>query len=162
MVRVPHDRSMNVSDQITVAAWVRPSGAEGWDAILTKGPSNGSGFNHAGNYELRIEAGSRLLGFLHQRGWFEDTSFLPALQPAIAPEQWSHVAVTASTGGSGIVHYYVNGELVDVFPESILIDRFPVNNNDLLIGNRADFFTGFDGHIDDVALFDRVLSQEEI
>jgi hypothetical protein len=56
----------------------------------------------------------------------------------------------------------VNGELVDVFPESILIDRFPVNTNDLLIGNRADFFTGFDGHIDDVALFDRVLSREEI
>ena len=162
VVRVPHDRSLNVIDEITVAAWVKPSGAEGWDSILIKGPSDGSGFNHAGNYEFRIEASTRFLGLFHQQGWFEDTSPLPALKPAISSHQWTHVAITASTEGSGIVHYYVNGELVDVYPESILVDSFPVNSNDLLIGNRADFFTGYNGLLDDVALFDRVLSGGEI
>ncbi len=159
---IPHDRSLNVRDEITLTAWVKPSGAEGWDSILAKGPSDGSGFNHAGNYEFRIEAGSRLLGFLHQQHWFEDTSPLISLQPSIPNEEWTHVAITASTHETGEVRYYVNGTLVDVFPESIPIETFPINSNDLFIGNRADFFTGFDGLIDDVAIFDRILPLEEI
>src|SRR5687767_11813297 len=71
-VEVPTSSSLDIAGAITLAAWVKPTGA-GWDAILAKSPSDGSSPNHAGNYEFRIENGGRRLQFLHQQGGVNDT-----------------------------------------------------------------------------------------
>ena len=156
-VLVPHDPRLNITSAMTIAAWVKPIGNGVWDGIIAKNPSDGSSLNHAGNYELRIDAGSRTLKLLFQRGDIDDTSGVNS--SAFVPEgQWTHVAVTAD--GTN-VNYYINGVIATA--------RLPMdpgfgatNTSPLYIGSRADFFTPMDGLIDDVAIFDEVLTENEI
>jgi hypothetical protein len=157
-VLVPHNSSLDITSSITISAWVKPVGNVGFDGVLAKNPSNGSMNNHAGNYELRIENASRRPHFLYQRGAANDTAF--ALAPtAVVPEGvWTHLAITAQAGG--MVDFYLNG----TFAESLPVEAtFGVpNTNPLYIGSRADLFTTFNGFIDDVAVFDEVLTAGQI
>ncbi len=159
-VLVPHNESLDIEAAVTISAWVKPVGEIGWDGILAKNPSDDSASNHAGNYELRIDNGTRLLHFLYQRGGVDDTNFHPSGGAAIPPDVWTHVAVSAER--SGEVRFYVNGALVEVHAAPAADTFGTVNRNPLYIGSRADLFTAFDGFLDDVALFDVALSQEQI
>ena len=160
-VLVPHSDKLDVTEAITIAAWVKPVGDVGWDGVLAKNPSEGSGVNQAGNYELRIENGGRFLHFLHQQGEVDDTAFHQGTDAIVTGGEWSHVAITGDTV-SGDVLFYINGELSQMIEGIIAVDAFPTNTNPLYIGSRADFFTAMDGFIDEVALFGRALTAEEI
>lgn len=159
-IEVPHDVSLDISEAMSIAVWVKTDGAIGWDGILAKNPSDGSNDNQAGNYELRIENGSRQPHFLYQQGGTNDTTFpiAQADESIIEDAVWTHIAVTVEQDGE--VNYYVNGELADTQP---INENFgATNESPLYIGSRADFFTGFDGLMDDVAIFDGVLGTEQI
>jgi hypothetical protein len=160
-VLVPHSDGLNATEAITIAAWVKPVGDMAWDGILAKSPSDGSGLNHAGNYELRIENGARFLHFLHQQGGADDTAFHQGTASIVPGDQWTHIAVTADAT-SGDVAFYINGELSETLSGVIAVDAFPTNSSPLYIGSRADLFTAMDGFIDDVALFGRALAADEI
>jgi hypothetical protein len=72
-------------------------------------------------------------------------------------ETWVHLAVTRTEDGD-VIHY-LNGEnngegFVD-FPGLDL-------DQNLFIGSRADFVTNMFGRLDDVAIFNEVLSDEEV
>lgn len=157
-VLVPHNSSLDITSAMTISAWVKPVGNVGWDGVLAKNPSGGSLNNHAGNYELRIENGNRRPHFLYQRGGTNDTAF--ALAPtAVVPEGvWTHLAVTAQAGG--MVNFYLNGTFAEALPVEATFGA--LNTNPLYIGSRADFATTYDGFIDDVAVFDEVLSAGQI
>ncbi|MFN0130775.1 MAG: LamG domain-containing protein [Verrucomicrobiales bacterium] len=161
-VQVPHDPALNMVAALSITAWVKPEGEIQWDGIIAKNPSPDSNANHAGNYELRIENGGRFLHFLHQQGRADDTAFHQGQAAVVPSDVWTHVAVTADAAGSGDVLFYLNGELVDQLPGIIRVKEFPVNENSLFIGSRADQFTSFDGYLDDVALYDGVLTQAQI
>lgn len=159
-VLVPHHDSLNAADGITIAAWVKPMGDMEWDGILAKNPSDDSATNHAGNYELRIENGSRGIHFLHQQGGADDTAFYLSDTTPVAGDVWSHIAVSGAKGGD--LKFYINGAEVFTWAEP-LADTFGTPNaNPLYIGSRADLFTAMNGYLDDVALFNRALSAEEI
>ncbi|MEZ5324864.1 MAG: LamG-like jellyroll fold domain-containing protein [Verrucomicrobiales bacterium] len=160
-VLVEHAESLNITDAITIAAWVKPVGETGWDGIIAKNPSDGSASNHAGNYELRIENGARYLNFLYQQGGSDDTTSQQALESVIDPDVWSHVAVTADTA-SGDVNFYINGELSQTFEGILPVEEFPTNEGSLYIGSRADLFTPFDGFLDEVVLASSALTADQI
>jgi hypothetical protein len=157
-VLVPHDQTLNIVGQGTFAAWVRPIGNIGWDGVLAKNPSNGSALNHAGNYELRIENGTRRPTFHYQQGGVNDTIARDPGAGALVNDVWTHVAVT--TTASGNATFYVNGAVVGSQP---LNQNYGATNfNPLFIGSRADLFTVMNGRLDDVAVFDHVLTASEI
>jgi hypothetical protein len=157
-VLVPHNSSLDITSSITISAWVKPVGNVGWDGVLAKNPSDGSVNNHAGNYELRIENGNRRPHFLYQRGGMNDTAFALAPTAVVAEGTWSHLAITAQAGG--MVNFYLNGTFAEALPVEA---TFGVpNTNPLYIGSRADLFTTFNGFIDDVAVFDEVLTAGQI
>lgn len=159
-VLVPHDDGLNITEELTIAAWVQPQGDAEWDGIIAKNPSEGSMPNHAGNYELRIENETRALHLLYQNGGVDDTAFHQATEAIVTGDTWSHVAVTAVKGGE--VNFYINGELADTHADLVLESFGATNTSPVYIGSRADFFTVMDGLIDEVALFDRALSADEI
>ena len=166
-VLVPHDTSLDITGEISISAWVKPVGEAGWDGVLAKNPSDGSADNHAGNYELRIDNGSRVLHFLYQRGGNDDSKFHPGTTDSmIPPDVWTHVVVTASNdqvdGGDSTIRYYINGELVEEHVDPVDTNFGAPNENPLYIGSRADLFTTFDGFIDEVAVFNEVLDEERI
>ena len=160
-VLVEHSESLNLEETLTLTAWIKPVGNTGWDGILAKNPSAESAPNHAGNFELRIQSGGRALQFLSQRGGINDTATYTSAETVIQANEWSHIAVTAKAG-SGNLQFFLNGELSETLTEAINFDAFPVNENPLYIGSRADLATPFDGFLDDVALFDGVLSESQV
>ena len=159
-VKVPHAEILNVSNALTISAFVKP-GNNAWEGILGKNPSEGSADNHAGNYELRIENGSRQLVFLYQQGGDNDTSTQPGVDAVIESDVWSHIAVTADLE-SGDILFYVNGELASTVEGVLALDEFPINDSPLYIGSRADLFTGFDGLIDELSLWNEALDADQI
>lgn len=160
-LEVPDADSLDIAEAITIAAWVKPIGEIGWDGILAKNPSDDSAPNHAGNYEWRIENGGRFVHFLHQQGGTDDTAFHEGQSSIIAPDVWTHVVVTADIV-SGDVAFYINGELSETLEGIIGVDEFPVNENPLIIGSRADFFTPMNGFLDDVMLLNRAVGADEV
>jgi hypothetical protein len=85
---------------------------------LAKNPSEGSGDNHAGNYELRIENGSRAPNLLFETGAPNSTQGHLASPEHVVPEgQWTHLAVTAAAGGD--LKFYLNGDLVETAEAAI-------------------------------------------
>jgi hypothetical protein len=156
-VLVPDSDSLDIESAITIAAWVKPNGNISFDGIVAKSPSDGSLTNHAGNYELRLENGTRVPTFHYQRGSANDT-LANAGQVAVANSAWQHVAVTATKGGHST--FYVNG--IPSGPTALGGLFGATNNNALYIGTRADLFTTMDGWIDDLRIYDNALSTQEI
>ena len=113
---------------------------------------------------LRIENGSNQMHFLYQQGGTDDTAFPISTQPAavIEANQWTHIAATVAQIGAdpGEVKYYKNGVLVDT--KAINVGFGATNTNPLYIGTRADFFTQWNGQIDDLRIYNTVLSGAEI
>jgi large repetitive protein len=159
-VLVPDSDSLDVSSALTIAAWVKTVGNVGWDGVLAKSPSDGSMANHAGNYELRIENGTRGLNFLYQRGGVDDTDVGRLSGAVVGEGVWTHVAVTAEAGGA--LNYYLNGSLAETHAAPVDPAFGAVNASPLYIGSRADLFTTLDGLLDDVAIFNEVLNEAAI
>ena len=164
-VLVPHNSSLDITEAMTVTAWIKTEG-NAWEGLLAKSPSDGSGANHAGNYEIRVENGTNQLHFLYQQGGVDDTAFPISDTPeaVIAPGQWTHIAVTVEQIGAapGQVNYYQNGVLADGDNLPISEGFGATNTNPLYIGSRADLFTQFNGSIDELRIYNHVLSEAEI
>ncbi|MCA9184126.1 MAG: LamG-like jellyroll fold domain-containing protein [Pirellulaceae bacterium] len=158
-VEVLTNATLDIAGAITMAAWVNPTGS-GWDAIMAKSPLDGSGSNHAGSFEFRIENGGRRLQFLHQQGGVDDTVGYSSTG-TVNNGTWSHVAVTAVD--SGEVNFYINGALAGTSVHNGNFGFF--TSSPLYIGNRGDFAnlgTPFDGAIDDVRLYNEALTATQI
>ena len=159
-IEVAHTETLTIREAITISVFVKPGNNE-WEGILAKNPSDGSSENHAGNYELRIDSGGRNLHFLHQQGGNDDTAFHQSALAIVESDVWSHLAITAEVA-SGDVDFYINGEHIETLAGVISVDEFPPNENPLYIGSRADFFTGFDGLMDELSLWNEVLDADRI
>ena len=162
-VLVDHSDSLNMTETLTVTAWVKTAG-NAWEGLLAKNPSEGSPDNHAGNYEIRVENGSNQLHFLYQQGGVADTAFPISQEPeaVIDPGTWTHIAVTVEQFGDepGEVNYFTNGVHADT--QTINVGFGATNENPLYIGSRADLFTQWDGNIDDLRIYNTVLFGPEI
>ena len=156
---VPHDASLDITEAITIAAWVKPAGT-GWGAILAKSPSDGGGANQAGNYELRLQTGgNQSVQWLYEQGpGINSTVTLTAPGAGPAVGQWSHLALTHDTGGN--FTYYLNGAAVGSGTGPTFGTL--TNTNPLYLGTRADLFTTINGHLDEVGLWNRALSGPEV
>jgi hypothetical protein len=157
-VLVEPDESLDILEAITIAAWIKPIGNFEWDGIVAKNPSDGSALNHAGNYELRVENGTRSLTFLNQQGGFDDTMTYGG-GPIIVDSEWQHVAVTVNEDG---VSFFRNGAFHSSRPLGGAMFFGEPNTSPLYIGSRADLFTTMDGLIDDLRIYSEVISDEDI
>jgi len=153
----PHSASLTINGAITVAAWVKLTANPNFNTIIAKNPSNGSGNNQAGNYELRVR-NNRQLDFNWERGTPDSTTGLTSSGTVANNNVWTHVAFAGTPGGS--YTFYING--VPAGTGSMPNNFLGQNTNPLYIGNRADAAVPFPGSLDDVALFAGALGPLEI
>ena len=146
-VSIPCSKSLDISDAITIEAWVRHEGDDfkGWECILSKGDTA---------YRLHIFPGTFVFDFgANIGGGFND------LQATESPESgvWYHVAATYDGDKSCI---YVNGKLSGSADWPGPIDT---NEFDLYIGENSESAGRFfSGAIDEVKIYNRALSGVEI
>ncbi|MDZ4783557.1 MAG: LamG-like jellyroll fold domain-containing protein [Planctomycetia bacterium] len=152
---VPDSPSLDMAEGLTIAGWVNMSDAANYYFIAVKGPSGEATNNYPGNFELRISP-SGFLEYLHQTDPTTGLSFYSSTV-SIVPQEWHHVAVVATVGAS--VEFFVDGVAAG---SAGMAGPLLVNDNQLIIGSRADGHSTFLGWMDDLAIWNEPLRNVQI
>jgi hypothetical protein len=141
--------SLNIIGDLTISTWVYMKDAMSYPFIL--GKPNGA--NDWG-YLFQFDADSRRVNL-----YLEDANqeWTTEADTAVTLNQWTHLAVTYD---GTTIQYYFNGA-PDGTKSAAVGGSIKSNTASVLIGKRSDGFP-FKGTIDDVMIFDRVLSVNEI
>jgi len=148
-VEVPHSASLSLTDAITIMAWTNMAvGSSGEMAIVSKGTWAANDLP----YELTETPG----GVIYWQ--FYNDAGRDTCSPNSPPvDQWHHIAATYD---GQIFKAYIDGALGEEWQYQ---GTMPENTASVTIGKRsksADCY--FTGMIDEVVIFDRALSVEEI
>jgi len=147
-VEIPHNPLLSITDEITITAWTYMRGnASGELAIVSKG-------GWAANdlpYELTETPGGVIFWQFYDDGGRDTCA--PDSPPV---EEWHHLAATYD---GQIFKCYIDGELAE---EWAYAGTMPENTASVTIGQRSRGGTYFNGMIDEVAIYDRALSEDEI
>ena len=148
-VEVPHDESLTVDGDVTVMAWIRtsrhagPEGA-GWQGIIAKG-------NNPRSYSFYTERGGGLHLSVSNFQGSNSTHQIPL-------DQWVHVVAQVDRG---VHRYWIDGINRGNFD---LNARLPggTDRAAVRIGNTHENLRTFLGSIDEVRIWNRALSEDEI
>lgn len=143
-----NDASLNITDAITIEAWVRVgSFATDWQRVVCK-ETTGDGYS----------LGLRSTGAIE---WYLGGTVLESYANDILLDTWFHVAVSYDKNlPDSQMKIYVNGNLKKSGTKTTTI---PVNTKNLVIGRRSTSdMLYFNGLITDVRIYNRALSQQEI
>ncbi|MCL5281239.1 MAG: PA14 domain-containing protein [Planctomycetes bacterium] len=146
-VRVPDNASLNMTDGITITAWVNPRWT-GNNRIMQKS-SEGSD----DQYRLLKEGGNNIRFHVPPFPNLEATGFIPA------KGEWSHLA---GTYDGKEVRIYLNGKMV---ASQAATGKMGTSNGPLFIGTKhstAPAGDEYNGLMDDVRIYNRGLSAAEI
>lgn len=150
-VIVPHDDSLHPAEQITIDAWINPTSYGMYDPVVTK-----AGGEALAGYILEFLGDHIFFGIVLDP--YPIGAIYNSPTAYIEPGVWTHVA---GVYDGNYIRLYVNGVEVDgatYVPGSIRYDT-----NELNIGGHPvfpdRFFTGL---IDEVDVFSRALTAEEI
>jgi hypothetical protein len=149
-VEVPDNDNLDLVSAYTLQAWINPHNVAKWtQSILMKRASGYSTINYE-FWQTYDKAGSH----------FYDGDFRGVLtSEVLTANSWYYLA---STWDGNYMKIYVNGSLVAT---SIDLSSYtpPINDLSLQIGGETSVSTWyFDGLIDEVAIWDRALTDTEI
>ncbi|MBI2145075.1 LamG domain-containing protein, partial [Candidatus Woesearchaeota archaeon] len=161
IVNVTNSPSLNITDSLTLEAWIFPHGQVSTAKIVYK--SNDSEPTGYGLSYQQDETQSRQVSFFIGNGTkaWQDASnnYYAHCSSSLPVNSWSYVAATTSAGLSSI---YVDGQLCNVsnYTGSIAPNDFP-----LYIGGHVFTPTSrqmFNGSVDEVRVWSRALNHSEI
>ncbi len=142
----PDASSLDLTNAMTLEAWVRPSALGGWRTVVFKERPGGVVYGLFAD-----QAGSRPLGqvFIGSERNATGTSALPL-------NTWTHLATTYD---GAVVRLYVNGVLTGTTSVS---GAMAASTGVLRLGGNGIWGEWFAGLIDEVRIYNRVLSAAEI
>jgi fibronectin type 3 domain-containing protein len=146
-VLVNHSASLNLTNAMTLEAWVYPtSAAGGWHAIIQKEVD--AYFLHSSGTGAPLDptAGGTFSGQL---------SYFAASSP-MTLNAWNHVAVTWD---GSIMRLYVNGAAAATQTRGGTLQS---TTAPLRIGGNSPYAEMFQGRIDEVRIYNRALTQAEV
>jgi hypothetical protein len=153
-VEVPHDDAFN-SLPLTITAWIKTAQASGsYPGIVTKYSGGGAQGYAIGIDQGRLSAWYYVDGanYLWDGGAASNTAF-------VADGEWHHVAYVVDAGGGSV---YLDGWLANTHPwvgtAGATAAGVPLNFG-VYFGGTGQYFNG---QLDDVALWSRALTQEEV
>jgi Concanavalin A-like lectin/glucanases superfamily/Domain of unknown function (DUF1929)/Bacterial Ig domain/Kelch motif len=129
-IQVPGSASLNVSNNLTVEAWAKPTSVSGFADIAGKGAS----------YEIAVQPADYgfqvLFQMLSGGAWYSATTVASG---PLAVNQWYHIAATYDGSAMRI---YVNGTLMGSLTVSGSIDASTAPFRIATVDAQADNFTG--------------------
>jgi hypothetical protein len=146
LVTIADSPALDLSDGMTVEAWVRPTALSGWRSVVLKERADGLAYGlYAHENAQRPAATVHVDGDISAAG----TGGLPL-------NAWTHIAATHD---GATVRLYVNGALAGTTPAS---GRMPETTDALRIGGNLVWGEYFSGRIDEVRIYNRALPATEI
>jgi hypothetical protein len=151
-IDVSNSASLNITGSVTVAAWVNTN--------LTFPSANAQEivgkFDATGGYFFRVnDSGGTNFTVIDSSGTVTGAS---GTNLTITPSTWTHVAGVYNQGAAGAINLYVGGALSSDTATSA--NPPGTSSAGLIIGRNG--VNEFNGHIDDVRIYDRALTIEEI
>jgi hypothetical protein len=144
-VTVPDANTLDLTNGMTVEAWVRPSSVSGWRTVLMKE------FGADLSYAIMGSGGSGPAAFIHT------SSGANAPAAANLPlNVWSHVAATYD---GSTLRMYVNGVQVATNPTA---GNLRVGTGPLRIGGNSGSGEYFSGLIDEVRVYSKALTAAQV
>ncbi|MFK8185041.1 MAG: NF038122 family metalloprotease [Phormidesmis sp.] len=137
---------LDITQDLTLATWIKGDAFESWDGLITKGTSQIP-------YGLSVLGDGRLIlqtnyGYSGSQDYFSNAS--------LTLGEWQHVAVTYDGND---VRFYIDGQLDSSHTANI---TFETNNQALVLGSDPTIDAYLDGALDDTRIYDRALSAGEI
>lgn len=153
-VQVPDSPSFDIDDQITVAAWINPESTWSWRTIVSK-------FAHTRrHYRLDLywflynrKIGISLAGPCGRWDLWRPNVYIPT-------DIWTHVVLTYD--GSEMVMYKNGVAMADRRERGALELADSSSDESFYIGKNTEWGEYFKGKIDDVRIYRRALSADEI
>jgi hypothetical protein len=146
-VEIPDHADFHLTNAISVALWMQPEGEQASSAKLFIKQKSGQ-YPYALQYD---DTGQGLFATVYASTRYDTAPHIPDF-----PGEWAHMCFTYD--GSVLI-LYKDGEQVASVNTSGQLQQ---NSLSLSIGCRLDFDQNFNGIIDDVRLFNRELSPEEV
>ncbi|MFV0265854.1 MAG: LamG-like jellyroll fold domain-containing protein, partial [Draconibacterium sp.] len=144
-ISIQHSDELNMSEALSFSCWIKPAVLQN---AMIFGKSN---YTSATNYLLRIQSDGNLQ--------WEYNGFLNTTTRPLEADKWYNIVVTANNPGE-YRQIYVNGQLV---AETISSSGpFGSITNPLTIGYASRGAEYFKGVIDDLRMYNKVLSPPEI
>ncbi len=138
-----------VDKAVSVEAWIQSAGNNVNANLIFAG-------SESLDFGIWIQGGRFFAGI-----WNSDGAQCSAVSPSgPTPGQWYHVAMTCDLNADKTVRLYIDGKLISTSPAVGTAIRSAHTTID--IGGRTPNASYFNGIIDDVKIFNRALSEEEI
>lgn len=153
-VNIPHNANQLLTSGFTLSAWIKPDslGEGNTGKIIDKA----TGSNAQAGYTLQMLTGNAII--LNVNAGSGKQSAAGSVVPGDG--NWYHVLVTVTA--AAFVTFYINN-VVSGTPGTTGALSGITTTNDIRIGNRSGATDrSFDGGIDDVRIYNRVLSAAEI
>jgi len=145
-VEVLDSTSLDITDEITIETWIKPKEYTYIEWVVSKykayhlGLDSDSRINHV-RFELQISELSRIY---------------TSSDGTVNLNEWNHIAVTANSTN---LFFYIDGVQDEVI---IGVNVYGVSDYKLWIGSDEFAETFFEGIIDEVAIYNRALTSDEI
>ncbi len=145
-ISTPHSTTLNMQDSLSFSVWIKPEILTGTRMIFGK-----SNYTTNTNYLLRVKSG----GYIQwEYNGYTDTDSVP-----LQLNTWHHIVVTASGPGQ-IKKVYIDNQLVKETlassgPFGLVTDPFTIG----YASYNSEYFIGA---IDDIRMYNKVLSESEI
>jgi hypothetical protein len=149
LVTIADANDLDLSTGMTLEAWVRPSTINGWETAVMKERTGGLAYSLYGGSPSGPPA-----GYITRAGTTSDIGAVGA--SALPLNTWSHVATTYD---GAVVRVYVDGTLV---ASQAAVGSIIGSASPLRIGGNTIWGEFFNGLIDEVRVYNRVLSAAEI
>ena len=147
MVTVPDAPGLDATSAVTVEAWVNPVTSSNWRSVVMKESASGLAYALYASDDRGLPGGYANLG----------SADLNATGVATIPAgTWSHLAMTFD---GSTIRLYVNGTEVSSTPAS---GALITTGSPLRIGGNAVWGEFFQGLIDEIRIYNRVLTGAEI
>jgi len=147
---VPDATSLDITDEITLAAWVKP-GTQDTQYLIKKAI-----INNTDGYELSLSSSGLVFVRFNQAALANGLRIDSATPYPTDGNTWMHLAATYD---GSTIRMYVNGVEESSLPATFSI---AANNLDLGIGAQSDGDRLFQGALDDVRVHCRALNPTEI
>ena len=143
LVRVADHATLDLTNAMTLEAWVRPTAGGGWRTVVLKEKPNGL------VYALYSNSNSN-------RPTMYVNNFNAEGTGPLTLNTWTHIAATY---GSNVLRLYVNGTQVDSFNRNTTMAN---STGTLGIGGNQIWNEYFTGQLDDVRIYNRALTPTQI
>lgn len=150
------NNQLNYAESITISCWINPRRAKNWESWICKDGSKWSsewrmGFGENKNSEWGFTMCNPISGSNNWANYWITNAELQL-------NKWTHVAVSADQS-TNIVTVYMNGKKVGVLRN---LRRFEQSESPVRIGFQTDDNAYFNGKIDDIRIYNRILSDKEV